>query len=263
MRIGLCRLCLLQRPLCDSHALPNSLFNYILRRNSGKAIVIVDDTTTPAHNSSDTWDAELLCEDCEKKLNRAYDAYGMAVFRGHEGSVRVHSAGVDLLRVDRRRLRMFFLSVLWRVSISNHPNYSNIDLPHAWEEDIRTALDSDRSVPDSRYTVALYKMRDSTPVRGFSNENLRGFIAAPFGRSYGEFISVCFPFMGFFVETFLPRVPAKYANRRGVIAGGSPVLSVPYVEVLDIPEIMQTMVSALRKEIEAVPDPASQETPPK
>ena len=253
MRTGLCRLCLERKPLCDSHALPNSLFNYILRRNAGKAIVLNDDATSPARKSSDTWDAELLCQDCESKLNRKYDAYGMAVFRGHEGNVQPHEGGVDLLRIDRRRLRMFFLSVLWRISVSSHSNYSNIDLPYAWEEDLRSALDNERPVPDSRYTVALYKMRDSTSVGGFSNEDLRGFIAAPFGRSYGEFISVCFPFMSFFVETFFPRVPALYAKRRGVLYGRSPVLSVPHVEVLEIPEIMRTLVNALKKEVEAGP----------
>ena len=256
MHTGLCRLCLMRKPLCDSHALPDSLFKYILRKNSGKAIVIVDDATTPARNTSDTWDTELLCKDCERKLNLAYDAYGMGVFRGHLGSVVVHQDGVDLLRVDRRRLRMFFLSVLWRVSVSSHPNYSNINLPYAWEEDLRAALGSGRSLPDSRYTVALYKMRDSTPVGGFDNESLRGFIAAPFGRSYGTFISVCFPFLGFFVEVFLPKVPSALSKRRGVIVGRSPVLSVPYIEVTDIPEIMQTMVSALRKHLEGVPGAA-------
>lgn len=235
MRTGVCKLCLEHRPLCDSHALPNSLFNYILRRNAGKAIVITDDKTSPARYLSDTWDAELLCEACERKLNRNYDAYGMAVFRGHAGAVQARDDGVDLLRIDRRRLRMLFLSVLWRVSASSHPNYSNIDLPHHWEENLRQALHGGKSVPKSRDTVALYKMRDSTPVGAFSNEDLRGFIAAPFARGYEKFLSVCFPFMGFFVETFFPRVPPKYSKRRGVIYGRSPVLSVPYVEVLDIP----------------------------
>jgi hypothetical protein len=251
MRTGLCRLCLERKPLCDSHALPNSLFNYILRRNAGKAIVITDDATSPARNSSDTWDAELLCRDCESKLNRNCDAYGMAVFRGHEGATRVHETGVDLLRIDRRRLRVFFLSVLWRISISSHPNYSNIDLPHDLEEDLRDALDTGRSIPDSKYTVAVYKLRDSTPVGGFSNESLRGFIAAPFGRAYDGFISVCFPFLSFFVETFLPRLPPQHARRPGVLFGRSPVLSVPYVEVLEIPEIMKTLVAALGKELNA------------
>lgn len=252
MREGTCRLCLQHRPLCDSHALPNSLFNYVLRRNHGKLIVVADDASTPARYSTDTWEAELLCSKCEAKLNANYDAYGLAVFRGHKGSVRLHSEGVDFLNVDRRRLRMFFLSVLWRISVSSHPSYANIDLPFAWEEDLREALDLGRPIPDSRYTVAIRKMRDSTPTGGFTNEDLRGFVAAPFARDYGAFISVCFPFLSFFVETFFPRVPPSHARKSGVLHGRSPVISVPYIEVLEIPEIMNILVSALRKNLQGI-----------
>lgn len=247
MLVGTCRLCLLHRSLCDSHALPDSLFNYILRKNSGKAIVITDDATTPVQYSADTWETELLCQQCEQLLNRLYDAYGMAVFRGQEGGVLRASEGVLLLRIDRRRLRMFFLSVLWRISVSTHHSYSNIELPAQWEEELRTALLAGRSLPQGKYTVAVYKMRDTTPKGGFSNEALRSFIAAPFARRFDGFISVCYPFLGFFVETFLPRVPEKYAKRPGVIHGRSPVFLAPYVEVLDVPEIMSMLVRALGK----------------
>jgi hypothetical protein len=251
MGVALCRLCLTHQPLCDSHALPNSLFNYILRRNSGKAIVVSDDATTPAHFSSDTWEVELLCAECERKLNLNYDAYGIAVLRGHKGSVQQLAHTVELLNIDRRRLRMFILSVLWRISVSSHPNYSNIDLPHEFEEELRAALAGERPFPASRYTVSMWKMRDSTPIGGFSNEDLRQFIASPFGRSYGQFISVCFPLLGFFIEVFFPRVPAKYAKARSVLHGRSTVVSVPYIEVLDIPEIMRILVSALKKHLAA------------
>jgi hypothetical protein len=145
---------------------------------------------------------------------------------------------------------MFFLSVLWRASVSTHPNYSNIDLPYAWEEDLRRALLLDRFIPESKYTVALYKMRDSTPVGGFDNEALRGFIATPFARDYGQFISVCYPFLSYFVETFFPRVPAEFARKQGVIFGRNSVLPIPYVEILAIPELIRVMASALRKQSE-------------
>ena len=182
-------------------------------------------------------------------LNQRYDVYGMSVFRGHGIGVHKDASGVSLLRVDRRRLRMFFLSLLWRISVSSHPNYSNIDLPFQWEEDLRLALVKKIPIPQSRYTVAVYKLRDSTPEGGFSNEDLRNFIMAPFGRSYGNFISVCYPFLGFFVEVFLPKVPAQFMKRPGILSGTSPVFRSPYTEVLDIPEIMQVMVRGLDKHL--------------
>jgi hypothetical protein len=197
--------------------------------------------------SSDTWDDELLCSACEKDLNERFDAYGLAVFRGREGTTLVEPAGVRFLRIDRRRLRMFFLSVLWRISVSSHPNYSNIDLPFLWEDDLRNALCKKQPIPDSRYTIALYKMRDSTPSGGFNNEALRSFICAPFGRQYDSCISVCFPFLSFFVEVFFPKVPERFAKRNGVLQGRSPVFVAPYAEVLEIPEIMNMLVRGLAK----------------
>lgn len=247
MQLGRCRLCLETLPLCESHALPNSLFKYILRKNSGKAIVVSDDADTLVQYSSDTWDDELLCAGCEKDLNERFDAYGLAVFRGREGSTLAEPAGVRFLRTDRRRLRMFFISVLWRISVSSHPNYSNIDLPFHWEEDLRNALHLKQPIPDSRYTVAIYKMKDSTQTGGFDDEALRSFICAPFGRQYDSFISVCFPFLSFFVEVFFPKVPDKYSRRNGVLQGRSPVFLAPYVEVLEIPEIMHLLVRGLAK----------------
>ncbi len=245
--IGLCRLCLQPQPLCHSHAISSSVFNYILRKNSGKAIVITDDRDTPVQFSSDTWDIELLCAKCEADMNKRYDAYGLAVFRGHEGTTRQLAGGVQFLRIDRMRLRMFFLSVLWRISVSTHPSYSNVELPFAIEEDLRSALHVAKPIHGSRYTVAVYKMRDSTPSNGFSNEALRGFICAPFARDYGDFVSICFLFLGFFVETFFPKVPATFKKRDGVLHGRSPVFVAPYSELFDIPEIMQLLVRGLEK----------------
>lgn len=248
MRLGICRLCERQRELCDSHALPNSLFNYILRKSDGKAVVVIDDPGTLTRYTADTWDTELLCQECEETLNNRFDRYGMGVFRGHIGTVSRDLEGITLCGVDRRRLRTFFLSVLWRISVSSHPNYSNIDLPYAWESELHDALRAGRNVPSARFTVSVYRLRDSTPVGGFDAEALRSFIMAPFGRNFGTFISVCFLFLGYFVEVFLPRVPKAYSKRPGILYGSGTVFLAPYVEVLDIPEIMRILVRGLHKE---------------
>lgn len=247
MASNFCKLCLEFHPLCNSHALPRSIFNYILRKNSGKTISVTDDKETPVQFSSDSWDAEILCANCERKMNEKYDDYGIAVFRGHEGAVMPEATGMRFLRIDRKRLRMFFLSVLWRMSVSTHPNYSNINLPYSWEDDLRSALHFGISIPQSRYTVFLCKMRDSTPHHGFRNEDIRGLICAPFGRRYESMTSVSFPFLGFFVEVFFPKVLKPFSKREGVLHGRSPVFLAPYFELLDIPEIMQLLVTGLEK----------------
>lgn len=246
---GVCLLCNNVAELCESHALPNSAFNYIFRKSAGKAIVITDDAITPTHHSSDSWKIALLCADCESKLNLGYDRYGIDIIRGHIARTKRGQTGITFANIDRQRLRMFFLSILWRISISSHVSYSNIDLPHELENELRNALLHGHKVPTSRFNVAIYRLHDSTGVKGFSPEDLRNFIMAPFAREYKDFVSVCYPFLGFFVEIFLNKLPKKYANRPSVLSGKSSVFMAPYQEVLNIPEIMNVLVRGLEKEV--------------
>jgi hypothetical protein len=247
MRSGICHLCECEGELCESHALPHSQFNYVHRKSDGKAIAITDDANTPIHYSSDSWKTDLLCAPCESKLNRNYDSYGISVFRGQIAPAKRGNWGVTFTGVDRQRLRMFFLSLLWRISISTHESYSNIDLPYHWGDQLRDALLHERNIPNSRFTVCVYRLHDSTAMDGFTPDSLRSFIMAPFARQYENFISICYPFLGFFIETFVPRLPKKYAHRHGVLSGKSPVFMAPYQEILAVPEIMALLVRGLQK----------------
>jgi hypothetical protein len=191
MHTGVCRLCGKAGELCDSHALPHSIFRYILRKGQGKAILTTDDATTPTRYSSDTWETALLCPTCEDTLNHRYDGYGVGIFTGQVGSMGYGPSGVTFANVDRQRLRMFFLAVLWRMTVSSHASYSNIVLPYPWGNELHEALSTGSTVSSSRFTVAVYKLRDSTPSGGFSSENLRSVIMSPFPRDLRSFISVC------------------------------------------------------------------------
>jgi hypothetical protein len=217
-----------------------------LREGSGKSIVLTDDGKTPIHYSSDSWGVNLLCRECEDKLNRTYDEYGVGVLRGQKCAVQRGTAGVTFTGIDRQRFRMFFLSLLWRVSVSHHECYRNIDLPDVWERELHVALRAATKVRGSIFTVAVYRLRDSTEG-GFSNDGLRSFVAAPFGRSYGDFLSVCLVFFGFLVEIFLPRLPSRFCNRNGALIGKSPVFLVPYYEIMDVPELVSLMARGLQK----------------
>lgn len=251
MKDGICQLCLESRQLCNSHALPDSIVKYVLRKNSGKFVAIADDQDTQVKYSSDTWDVEMLCADCEKKLNEKYDAYGIAVFRGH-GQILRETDGVRFIQIDRRRLRMFFLSVLWRASVSTHPNYFNVSSISYWKEDLRSALHFNNPMPQCRYTVFVRKMRDSTPQNGFDSDAIREIICSPMIRQYKSFISVCFPFLGFFVEIFIPKITGQFSKIEGVLQGGNKDFLAPYVELLEIPEIFQLFVRGLHKQIAGI-----------
>lgn len=247
MKQGYCRLCQQIKPLCHSHALPNSAFRLIFRNAAGKAIVAVDDHSTPLHYSSDSWDTHLLCRQCEQILNDRYDSYGIVIFRGKVGKSTRMADGVRFQGIERQRLKMFFLSVLWRISISPHECYFNIDLPSEWEDMLCGALKAGKNVPSSFFHVGVYKLNDTTGAKGFTHEHLRSLVVAPFARQYPEFKSVCFLFFGFLIEIFLPAIPKEFRGRIGLLNGTSPIFMAPYQDFNAVPEIMNMFVRALAK----------------
>lgn len=242
-----CRLCLEHAPLCRSHALPNALFRPIFQRNEGKAIHLVDDEHTPNHYSSDSWSVELLCTACEKALNDAYDSYGISVVKGKAIGVYKSADAVTFLKLDRRRLRAFFLSLLWRFSVSRHDSYLNVQLPKLFQEELRIALLHKRHFPQSRVSVLVSRLRDSSPSGALSQEDLRELIMSPFQRQNPRVVSVCFLFMGLFIEVHLASAPRELRGRAGLLDGTNPVLRIPYVEFLDVPEIAQVLVRGVGK----------------
>lgn len=70
---------------------------------------------------------------------------------------------------------------------------------------------------------------------------------SPFQKRYPRFVSVCFTVMGFFVEVLLARAPQEFSCRRGFLEGTNPVLRIPYVDFLDVPEIAQVLVRGVGK----------------
>ena len=246
---GLCKLCEVRKELCLSHSLPASAFNYIFSRPSasGKAVAVTNDAGTPVDYSSDSWDVYLLCGTCERYLNEAYDSYGIGVFKGEQCTVQRNDYGVTFSGVNRQRLRMFVLSLLWRVSVSTHPAYSNIDLPCEWERELHAALQSRASVRSSVFTVGVYRLRESSGIPSLSMNNLRSMVLAPFARDFQVCISVCFLLFGFLIEVFLPRLPRKGTRTIGALSGTSPVFLAPYQEVAAFPELLALLIAGIEK----------------
>jgi hypothetical protein len=216
MNLGYCKLCGKYKELCNSHAIPDSAFKYITRQGNGKAISIKTDTETPVEFTSDSWGVDLLCAACESGLNENFDQYG--------------------------------ISVLWRISVSHHANYSRVKLTDDIEEEIRNCLLEKQSLPSAKYVVSVSKMTDSTNTNGLDAEQLRTMQFSPFVRNYLGLRSVCFIFFGFFIQIYVSRISKKHLCNVGILNGTSSIFFAPYVEVLRIPEILQTFVEGLNKQ---------------
>jgi hypothetical protein len=223
-----------------THAIPNSFFAKILRKNNGKLVEVIDDKTSPISYSADSWSEKLLCFDCEQHISNTFEGKAIQILRGKLCSVVKTERSVVLKGIEKNfntsMLKIFFCSILWRSALSFNPNYSQVKLTSQLAEILRYSILNKVDIKEKDFSICLSRITDSIQG-GFTREDLKEMISSPFCRHYtstGQF-SFCYVLEGFFVEIFTPGFKHKSLDSRGVIRNGKNELFIPLLEVFDIP----------------------------
>src|SRR5438128_878337 len=127
---GTCRLCEQDRSLRKSHVAPKFLW-----KTSGmtgdKRSFSIRSTTHPhlsEHHRQDGFKEHLLCEDCEGQFSR-YEDYSRRILFGRKSPVLQRPAGHYIWDgLNYAKLKLFQMSLLWRMGISSHPYYAHVKL---------------------------------------------------------------------------------------------------------------------------------------
>lgn len=130
----ICKLCNKNRKLIKAHIIPRAIYELVKEgRDSHLVVVQNKDETFPKKSRIGFYDNSILCSDCDGRLGK-YDDYGVRVLFGleHQGTeVKAPDGRVVALKVldfDYTRMKLFFLSTLWRASVSNHEHFSRVKL---------------------------------------------------------------------------------------------------------------------------------------
>ncbi|WP_249605397.1 hypothetical protein [Chromobacterium sp. IRSSSOUMB001] len=245
----LCALCQEDKPLRNSHAIPNSIFKKILKKNHGKAISFKSDSHSKIIQSSDSWAKEQLCYDCEQHLANNYETYSIGAFRGQGIKITKESASTLLSGVNTKIIQLYILSIIWRASLSDHPAYASTHLDKGKTELLRNALLKKQHLPSLDFTIKISKLIDTSHSNGFSSKNLKDMIFSPFSRypPQSKHHSICLVFEGFFIETYTPGLLLKQRREKGFLNTKTKLIEIPHIEILSIPEILSSLHSGLQK----------------
>ncbi|PSV98858.1 hypothetical protein [Photobacterium lipolyticum] len=246
-----CKLCRSKTELCNSHAIPDSLFRVIFRANSGKAIELNDTIDKPIGYSQDSWATDQLCERCEQKINQSYEQYSLKALRGAYGGFTRLDDGVLFESLDTLKIRQFIAAIMWRASVSDHTSYKAISLPDKLNEKMRFSLNTLSLISKRTLSIRGFKLVDSVDG-GFTREHLRECIISPFTRRYLDSNNklgntVCFIFLGFLFEVFLSGYPKDSSYHSEFIGFNKQSYKFKYLEITEIPEVFEVMVQAYSK----------------
>ena len=251
--IGKCKLCNKQKDLQLSHAVGDSVFKKVFRTNSGKAISITSGDEGIGY-CSDSWAEHQLCADCEKLLNSEYEKYSLGVLRGQNCTFSRSNLGLSFSGLDQHKLVIYFLSIYWRAANSGHPAYKNVVILEQDNEYLRNAIFSNLKIPSRKFSVKVSRVIDLSESKGFTSESIKEFIVSPFCRIHEDHkvnnISVCFMFEGFFIEVYIKALTMKERKKYGVLSKAKSTLVIPYLNLFDIEEIVDLMVTGYGKHIE-------------
>ena len=117
--IGICKYCGNEKKLCKAHIIPKEFYkNY--RTEKYRAVKSIDLTWTQCQNG--VWDDSILCAECDSLIGK----YDNEAYRVLKNNLIKHKSGdgksVYIYKKDEfnyEYLRKFFISLIWRASISS------------------------------------------------------------------------------------------------------------------------------------------------
>jgi len=119
---GVCKLCLKESVLQQSHIIPRSYFKR-LKKEDGKIMVIQEGKKSITGNFDPK--EPMLCRDCEQFLSTYYEHYGIRVLRDHK-NFRKNSDHIVIASFQYEKFYLYLISILWRASIAKHMHYNTV-----------------------------------------------------------------------------------------------------------------------------------------
>lgn len=214
----ICRLCLANvKQLRNSHIVPEFFYKEIYG-DKKQFMVFSDRHARPVMAPQQKGLRQhLLCQSCETHFSR-WETYAARILRGPWSGVNDHPDHTEYTGVAYDLLKLFLLSILWRMSITDRPGFAAVQLGPVHEERIRMMLlDSTPNAP------AEYGCRLSSHIT--ESPRLRQAFLAPTTSPSKVFGHTCYRMVlgGLFWAFFVPDgpftfpAPEQFLLRDGVL----------------------------------------------
>lgn len=167
-----CRFCNTARPLIKAHVLPEG-FSRVLRDGSTVPMLLINKRGAhPKRSPTGIYDKSILCGVCDN-LFSPWDKHAQEVLLhdfsdagaiyDYDGPRKIKT-GWQITRFDYRLLKLFFLSLLWRASVSTHEYYRHVSIG-PFETELRAMIANVDPGAAEKFAVTLSRF-DHPALRG-------------------------------------------------------------------------------------------------
>ena len=161
--IGICKYCGEEKRLCGAHIIPECFF--IKDKEDKAPYLSLSEKEFVKRFPQGMYDRAILCAECDNKFS-VYESHAKELFNhANFEKYRVENTDRMLFSVpadcfDYKLLRMFFLSLIWRASISNEGAFEYINLGKY--EDIALSILKDAEMDnDKLFGIFVFRYENS------------------------------------------------------------------------------------------------------
>jgi hypothetical protein len=127
-----CKLCGLEKKLIEAHIIPRSFHRIDPNDKQPTRLLTNVEGRYTQKLPKGAYDSTIVCEDCERRFS-AWDDYGDEIFlkswdKFEKLERHGEIIGYSLPEYDYPKLKLFFMSVLWRAAVSSHVLFASINL---------------------------------------------------------------------------------------------------------------------------------------
>lgn len=165
-----CCLCGLDKQLIEAHIIPRKLYKPIRQASIGSSpgaqaprIYAVGTTQKSKQSQNGIYDSNILCGDCDgNKVIGSWDQYGQRLLldslqpENYLPDNRGKPAAYKINDFDYTKLKLFFMSILWRAAITDHQFFKHVSLG-PWEKKLRDMIHSQDPGTIHDFSVILFR----------------------------------------------------------------------------------------------------------
>ncbi len=239
MNKGICKLCLQEKLLLKkSHIIPDFMYRDGNIYHDDHTVHKIDfgqflkgQFVSSGKQRSAEYEGNILCRECDSEIIQGYEDYAKRVIFGEKLNIElIYSISQDeviVRNIDYTKLKLFFLSVLWRASISSRPFFKEITIDYEKEEELREMILTGN--PKGNMDNTMLFMVDSG-----NNQKLKQYLGQPL-RSKDK-RSFLFVFPGILVYYFFDFkiIPNKLLNYRVFNTGEIRLLKLHEKQIWDL-----------------------------
>ncbi|HEX8574656.1 MAG TPA: hypothetical protein VF677_00015 [Flavobacterium sp.] len=170
-----CKLCLQDKPLTkESHIIPRQFFHnasdnidkgFGSVKHGDKASRLYSKKSKSQQIQSGIYVSDILCRDCEQRLG-VFDNYAQSILLAEKNIEKDDKANLwKVPNINYKKLKLFFISVLWRSHICNHSFFSAVNLTSNLETKLRDMIVEENPDSENNFSVFLLRYREVEAIK--------------------------------------------------------------------------------------------------